>query len=93
MLLRWYICRFYPFCHHLETGEVLRQGLEFVAVTAGLAIYDTILTVSGDVNWTLWDKKGKEELGQLTTLASGEYIIKIQQNKDKGSLACSVTLK
>ena len=33
MLRRWDICRFYPLCHHLETGEVLRQSLELVAVT------------------------------------------------------------
>ena len=31
---RWNICRFYPLCHHLETGEVLRQSREAVTVTA-----------------------------------------------------------
>ena len=54
---------------------------------------DTTLTVSGDVDWTLWDKKGKEDLGQLSTLAAGEYIIQIKQKEDKGSLAYSVSLK
>lgn len=34
MLRRWNICRFYPFRHHLETGEVLRQSFEFVTVAA-----------------------------------------------------------
>ena len=34
-MLRWRdICRFYPFRHHLETGEVLRQSLEFITVPA-----------------------------------------------------------
>ena len=28
------ICRFYPLCHHLETGEVLRQSLEAVTIAA-----------------------------------------------------------
>ena len=32
MLRRWHICRFYPFCHHLETGEVFRQSLEEITV-------------------------------------------------------------
>ena len=54
---------------------------------------ETTLTVSGDVDWTLWDKKGKTELGQSTTLVSGEYIIQIKQKEDKGSLAYSVSLK
>ena len=34
MLRWWNICRFYPFRHHLETGEVLRQSLEAVTVAA-----------------------------------------------------------
>ena len=34
MLRRWNICRGYPFRHHLETGEVLRQSFEFVTVAA-----------------------------------------------------------
>ena len=54
---------------------------------------ETTLTVSGDLDWTLWDKKGKEDLGQLSTLAAGEYIIEIRQDKEKGSLAYSVSLK
>ena len=53
---------------------------------------ETALTVSGDVDWTLWDKKGKVEFGQMSTLDAGEYIIEIKQDKEKGSLAYSVKL-
>ena len=34
MLRRWHICRFYPLCHHLATGKVLRQSFETVAIAA-----------------------------------------------------------
>ena len=53
---------------------------------------ETALTVSSNVDWTLWDKKGKVEFGQMSTLDAGEYIIEIKQDKDKSSLAYSVKL-
>ena len=59
------------------------DNIKFKA-TAGAEI-----TVSGDVEWILLDKKGNEIGKEIT--AAGDYIIKIE-NDDSKSLAYSITL-